>query len=267
MLQQSGKSQQDGQAQSQGQTQRNRTETPLSSDSAIALAPTNLDRRAALKAIAAGVAALTAEGAKAQVESPVSKAPGADTASTLGGVSLELKKGLTAEILKRNFGATFLEIDGKPYLQHSGTTKPNPIEIGATTLSVQCSVSDRTLQIRLIDKPDASGQQNAQFATIDKYGEISVGEIKPMYVAKNDLYPARSLQITHQEHPELHAALGDMAKKGYSFNHTLSAKSADYYALTDQSGKVIAKFEHNIFRPGGVEASMKEWAQAMKDLE
>jgi hypothetical protein len=266
MLQQSGNSQQENHAPSQGQGTRIENGTQQSTDDTLAQPSSSIDRRTALQAMVAGLASLTVDGAKAQTQESPTKAPEGKDLFTLGGVSIEFKNGLSPETLQRNFGAAFIEKDGKTYLQHSGKATPNPIEIGAETLSVQCSISDGTLHIRLIDKPDARGQQYAQFATIDKYGEFSVGTPQIVFNATNKLYPARSLQITQQEHPELHAALQDMAARGYSFEHALSAKSTDYYVLKEQSGKVIARFEHNLFKPGGIDESMKQWARTMKSF-
>lgn len=267
MLNQTGNSPQNNQVPSQDQGARNEKGGQQNTDDALALRPSNIDRRTALQAMVAGMSALAVNGAKVEAENSPNKTPQGDRTETLGGMALEYKNGLSPEALQRNFGASFIEKDGKTYLQHSGKATPNPIEIGADTLSIQCSLKDENLQIRLIDKPDARGQHYAQFATIDKLGEFTVGSSQVMFNATNKLYPARSLQITHQEHPELHAALKDMAAKGYSFEHALSAKSSDFYVLRDQVGKVIARFEHNLFKQGGIDESMKQWVRSIKALD
>lgn len=266
MLQQSGNSQQSNNGQSQGQGPRTDTGPQQGADEALARTPANFDRRAALQAMAAGVAVLAVNGTKAQPQESPSKAPEGTTLRPFGGMSLELKNGLSPEALQRDFGAAFFEKNGKTYLQHSGKAMPNPIEIAANTESVQCSTKDGNLHIRLIDKPDARGHQYAQFATIDKQREFSVENPQIVFNATNKLYPARSLQITHREHPELHAVLQDLAAKGYSFEHGISAKSADFYVLRDKSGGVVARFEHKLFAAGGIDESMKNWAHAMKGL-
>lgn len=270
MLGQLSNSQRSSHAQSPDSASRTGNEPQVRTDNALELSPANIERRTVLKAIAAGVAAGVGgavserplAGAEARTESAALKA---DTVLSLGGVSLELRNGLTAKILQQNFGATFIEKDGKPYLQHSGKATPNPVEIGANTLSVQCSVIDKNLHIRLIDKPDASGQQKAQFATIDRFGDISIEKSEIMFNVKNEHYPERSLQITDKEHPELHAALKDLTARGYSFQHTFSGRSADFYTVTDRSGKVVADFKYEFFT-SKEDAAMKEWARDMKKL-
>ena len=85
MLQQSGNSQQDNQAQSQGQGTRTEKGPQQGYDDTLSGSLSSPDRRAALQAMLAGVAALTVTGAKAETQESPTKAPAGNNLFTLGG--------------------------------------------------------------------------------------------------------------------------------------------------------------------------------------